>query len=651
MSLRLLVLDIETYFDSDYSLKKLTVPEYVHNGRFHAHGLAIRHPDGSTAFRPDIDTAIAELQKTYGSELGSVTVALHNSYFDLYVLAHRFGLRVRNFIDTMLLSYHVHGRRSKTGGQDASLMALAARYGLPAKGDLHFMSGVRNPSPQQLAQLANYSVNDVNITYELALRLLPNVTRPEVELPLIMHTVKLFVARGLCVDVAGIEPLRGKIAHVVDEWFTKAGVSPEEVSKNKRFVELLGEALARTGRELPLKRGKNGLIPATAKKDPAMSAMLNDEDPVVEALANARVGKKSQDQLLARLDKMERIAAATGGSLPIHLVYCGAHTGRFAGGGGFNSQNLGRSALGGEIRGLLVPKPGHVFVVGDLAQIEARITAWFACDHAILDGFRQGRDLYSEEATGVFGCQVRKPTKEDPPGVKEFLGPRRQVGKTMVLGLGFGMGGLRFMNSLRADRHAAKLFRDRTMTPEKCAEIVRRFRAGHPAIPMLWHSLEDALWNTILGHEQAVRGLRFEKRETEVLVWLPSGRALRYPKARIEDVHRTALYLDENGDEAEFERDGPAIVYGRENNLYGGKIAENVVQATARDVLVEAVLGLERAGWPVVLHVHDEAVVAVRADEADKARSDMASILNRPPPWATDLPVSSEVSVELHYTK
>lgn len=651
MSAKLLVLDLETYYGPDYSLKKMSIPEYVHDDRFRALGLAIRYPDGRAAFRPDAAAAIEELRGEYGPKLETVTVVLHNSYFDLYVLAHRFGLHIRNFIDTMLLSYHVHGRRSKSGGQDASLKALAKLYGLPAKGDLDFMFGVMNPTPQQAACLRDYAVNDVNITYGLALRLLPKVTRPKAELPIMSHTVKLLVEGGVNVDPSAIAPLRDKVKQEVAEWFAKADVSPEEISKNKSFVKLLREALARTGREVPMKQGTKGLIPATAKKDPAMSAMLHDGDPVVEALANARTGKKSQDQLVARLDRMQRITTATGGLLPVHLVYYGAHTGRFTASGGFNFQNLGRSDLGGEVRGLLEPAPGHVFVIGDLAQIEARITAWYARDHSSLEGFRQGRDLYSEEATGVFGCPVRKPSKEDPPDAKEFLGARRQVGKTMVLGLGFGMGGLRFMNSLRADPHAAKLFHDRTMTPEKCAKIVRGFRTSHPAIPKLWGALETAARNAILGRKQEVCGLCFEQKGSELLVRLPSGRALRYPDARIEDSHRTIRYLDENGDEAECQPSGPAIVCGRENNLYGGKLTENVVQATARDMLVDAILKLETMGWTVVFHVHDEVVVMAQEAEAERAKVDVERVLSATPEWAGGLPVSSEVMVVDRYTK
>ena len=180
-----------------------------------------------------------------------------------------------------------------------------------------------------------------------------------------------------------------------------------------------------------------------------MLALVDDDDPAVAALARARLQKKGQDQKLARLETLDRIATATGGFLPPLLVYAGSHTGRFAGGGQFNIQNLGRDGIGGRVRNLLIPQPEHAFVLGDFAQIEARIVAWFAGEQTMLEGFRDGRDLYCEFASTTFGREVRKPHADDPPDVKKTLVALRQVGKKSILGLGYGMGSLRFMNVLR----------------------------------------------------------------------------------------------------------------------------------------------------------------------------------------------------------
>src|SRR5262245_52022597 len=104
--MNMLVLDFETYFDRSYSLDRLSTPEYVHDARFHVHGLAIKWPDGRVEFRPDVDVALTELREVYGQQLERVTVAGHNLYFDAYILSKRYGLRPCFLVDTMLLAQH-----------------------------------------------------------------------------------------------------------------------------------------------------------------------------------------------------------------------------------------------------------------------------------------------------------------------------------------------------------------------------------------------------------------------------------------------------------------------------------------------------------------------------------------------------------------
>lgn len=670
--MKALTLDLETYYDSKYSLSRLTIAEYVHDPRFHVHGLAIRWPDGRTEFRADVPAALKELQTAFGTRLERVTTVFHNAYFDMYVLRHRFGITVGYFVDTMLLSHHVDGRKGE-GGESASLADVAKRYGLNAKGDLSFLRGIRNPTPRQLADLASYAVNDVNITYQL-LNLLPRwITRPEVEIPIMQHAVRLFVERSIVVDTAGIDRLASATEAETAKWFSDAlaqlkasrvlsGEDADEqagvdrlknlVSKDRTFVELLKCALERTGRLLPLKQGKHGLIPATAKKDPAMQELLHDADPVVAALAHARTGKKSEDQILAKLNTLRRVTTATGGGLPPYLLYGGASTLRFSGGQRFNIQNLGKSGLGLAMRRLLMAREGHVLVIGDLAQIEARVLAWLAGEDELLANFAAGKDIYSEFATEVLNEPVRKATRDDPDEVAKHLGSRRQIGKFAILGLGFSMGALKCMNQLRADPITASLFNSGVLTPLICRDIVKTYRTRYPRIPQLWGDLEAGFRAAINGQTSTVKGIRFEKSDNVVLVWLPSGRALRYPDAKLSNETRTIQYLDDNGEQAEFTPDGPAIIYGSAGtNLYGGKLTENVVQAIARDILVEAILRLESQGLLVLFHVHDEVVVSVPASESESAKRIVTQVLQTPPAWAVGLPLAAEVTVVERYGK
>jgi DNA polymerase bacteriophage-type len=647
----MIVIDFETYFDQAYSLKKLTIPEYVHDARFKMHGIAIWRPGRKSEFRADAAAAITELQAEFGQDLERTTVVCHHAQFDLYILNHLYSVRPRFLVDTLQLARHVHGSGRDGAAVALSLKALAERYGLERKLELEFMEGLREPDPQQMADLAAYACRDVEITAALMEKLLPQLTRPTVELAIQMHTVRLFTERSVRVDVEGIAELESAVLEETRQAHEAAGVTPEITASDKLFVERLECSLAMSQRSVPLKQGKKGMIPATAKDDLAMQQLLTDSDPVVAALARARVAKKSQDQKLARLGTLRRIAAATGGVLPPYLAYCGGRTGRFSGGDGFNIQNLSRNGLGGQIRGLLKARPGHVLVIADLSQIEARITAWCAGQHEMLEAFRAGRDLYSEFASQTFGREVRKPRDTDQPHVKQELTALRQVGKAAVLGLGFGQGALRFLEALQAAPETAELFATGQLNPRACREIVDRYRSGYPEIQRFWRELEDAAGASVNGGSASVGPLRLERQGETTLLWLPSGRALRYPDLRLEVIARSIKYLDRNGIVQEFTPEGHSLTYGGDTSLYGAKLCENIVQAMARDLLVEAILRMEQRGLRVLFHVHDEVIIEVPAVAADPARLLVEYELKQVPGWAEGLPVMCEVAVADRYGK
>ncbi len=115
------VLDFETYFDRQFNLNKLSIPEYVHDPRFRVHGIAIRLPSGDTQFRVDVDDALGDLRNRFGKEFERTIVLGHHLHFDLFILNHLYDLRPKHFVDTMSLAHHVHGRREKANGQSASL--------------------------------------------------------------------------------------------------------------------------------------------------------------------------------------------------------------------------------------------------------------------------------------------------------------------------------------------------------------------------------------------------------------------------------------------------------------------------------------------------------------------------------------------------
>ena len=646
----LLIIDIETYFDRAYSLRQLSLQEYINDARFHIHGIAVLHPDGRGEFRGDVERLLSELRAEYGRRLEKVVVVMHNAYFDYAVLHWSYGITISNIFDTMLASYHVVGRAGE-GGERASLASLARAFGLTPKGDLHFMEGVWAPDPVQAVQLREYALNDVGITKAIAEELLPRITNTKIELPIMAHTVRMFAEGSLRVDAQRLEEALALVRDRLEAGLASLGLTEEDVSKNKPFTELLTQALARTGRSIPMKEGKHGPTPAIAKTDEAMLALAEDEDPVVQKLACLRLQKRSADQTLSRLEYLRRASTARKGLVSFQIIYHGSHTGRFAGGGGFNVQNIptakrAKTQHGREtataIRRCLRAHDGQQLVAVDAAQIEARVLAWVAGQQDLLETFAAGRNVYAEFGTACLGREVRKPAPEDAPEDIARLSALYGLSKAAVLGLGYSMGVLRFKATLKMDPLITPLFDDGTLTNAVCAAIVYAYRERHPRIKELWGNCDEAFRRAIDGLPSTVGPMEFLRDIDTVIIRLPSTRELRYPGARLEPSSREIAYIGKDGLPSTFSTDRPAIVYHKKTRLYGGKITENIVQAIARDILVEVILRLERGGWPVCLHIHDEIVMQVDANRAEECKAAAVAALSTSPLWATDLPLAAE---------
>lgn len=363
----LLVLDFETAYDAKYTLRNLAVPEYVADARFKVLGLAWA-VSGNADFSPDAAAALRALQTVYGSNLENVTCVAHNGFFDFFILAWVYGIRPPKLLCTKLMAYHVWGRLERSQGRltgyRADLAALAERYGLSAKGHSDH-KGKWALTAAELADMATYAAQDARLTAQLAPLLAADISNAATELALLHHALAMYCHRWVQIDLTALAALRAEIETATAQFLAAANVDYTTVGKSKAYPELLAKALAATNRLLPLKQGKKGPIPALAKNDPAMLALCQDSDPVVNALANARVKRKSGDQLISRLNKIESVALAMNklapgapagfGRVPVQLTYYGAHTGRWAGSGGINFQNFGKTGYGCRIRNLIVP--------------------------------------------------------------------------------------------------------------------------------------------------------------------------------------------------------------------------------------------------------------------------------------------------------
>jgi DNA polymerase I-like protein with 3'-5' exonuclease and polymerase domains len=634
---RILTLDFETLFAQGYSLGSLGVVEYVGDPRFHAHGVAAAL-DGKTGFYVEAGKLFARLTERLGAGWPGVTVVAHNAHFDLYVLSEVYGVTPEHCLCSMFLAYPLHGRGN------AKLADLATAYGLPAKGELN-TKGLRDLNRTQIEELAKYARHDAWLTDQIVRQLLVRTLRPEIELPLIRHTIHAFVDRdrGITLDADGARSLRTEVRRHDDSLCTAAGVSPEVLRSPAKFKKTLGDLLIRSNRKPPT---------STAKDSLEVQALTKDANPEVRVLVEARLAVASSVSTVARLDSLVRRSELRSGTVPPQLVYYGGHTGRWSSTGA-NLQNLPArgSGFNTRIRGLLVARTGCVFVVADLAQIEARILAYLAKAQDLLVAFGEGRDVYSEFSRRVFGEEVRKPRAEDPPERSTRLKALRNLGKAAVLGLGYRMGALRFWEGIEKAPELRPLVESGEIAKATAAKIVREYRSTFAEIPALWKSLDQQLHAVASGQTAAGPLLREGK---NVYAELLSGRRLLYRDVRFgRGAPREREYLDSGGNLKRFKPKSPEVLFSKPapEALHGGKLTENIVQALARDVLGEALLRLEDDGLRVLLHVHDEVIVEVPACEAAAAERLILEVLRTPPAWAPGLPLDAEAHTSRRYGK
>ena len=267
------------------------------------------------------------------------------------------------------------------------------------------------------------------------------------------------------------------------------------------------------------------------------------------------------------------------------------------------------------IRTAIVPKKGCRFIVSDFSAIEARVLSWFAGEQWRLDTFTQGGDIYCASASQMFGVPVEK------HGIN---GELRQKGKQAELACGYG-GSVGAMKSMGAVRMGVK--------EEELQPLVDAWRQANPRIVQFWWEVDRAAKTCVKQHVPTQAGrLRFEYQSGILFIQLPSGRRLAYAKPR----------MGENrfcGEAITYEGVGTGRKWER-LETYGAKCVENIVQGTARDLLALALLRLEQAGYPVVMHCHDEAICEVPIGQGSV--KEVNRIMAVSPEWAEGLPLKAD---------
>jgi DNA polymerase len=491
--------------------------------------------------------------------------------FDGAILSWRYGIKPRMIVDTMSMSRAIDGV-----GVSHSLRACAKRYGLGEKGTevLNALGKqLRDFSTSELARYGQYCINDVDLTFDLFC-MYARVFNGE-EIKVIDATIKMFTDPILELDVPLLEQHLDSVITEKEELMLAAQANSEVLQSNPKFAECLRTLGVEPPTKISPRTNKETF--AFSKSDKAMTALLEHPNVAVQTLVAARIGVKSTLEE-TRTNRLLGIAKRAG-VLPVPLRYYAAHTGRWGGSDKLNMQNL-PSRGSNTIKQAIIAPEGHVLIDADSSQI------------------------YNKDESDI--------TKEE-----------RFVGKSVILGSGYGMGHEKFKNQLAGFGVDIDI--------EEARNIIRIYRDTYSYIPALWREANRCL--NALHRGQSCSLGKYPKAiylDRDGFV-LPNGMLLTYPDLQIDNENNYS-YQARN----------------TRTKIYGGKVIENVCQALARCIISwQMILIAEK--YKVALTVHDSLVCVVKEQEAEEAQDFIEAVMRTSPEWAEGLPLDCESGIGKNY--
>lgn len=623
---QIVTIDFETYYDSSYSLSKISTEEYVRSPKFEVIGVGIKVGDEPTLWYGGDIASDTYLKYVFGKiDWSDKLILCHNTLFDGAILGWRFGVKPMGWLDTLSMGRALHG--VEAGG---SLKAMAERYKLGAKGTevFNFIGKRRHAfTPEEMARYGEYCKNDVDLTIALFNAMMEKGF-PKKELKLIDLTLQMYIDPVLRLDGGLLQKHLEETQLRKNEFLVNAlraagdnsmamqqllgddNLRDEirgKLQSNSKFATLLVNLGISPPMKVSMTTGKPTL--ALAKSDEAFKALAEHPDERVQALVSARLGTKST---LEESRTQRFIDIGKRGLMPVPLRYYAAHTGRWGGTDSVNLQNLpSRGQNAGKLKNSILAPVDHVFIDADSAQIEARVLAWVAGQTDLVTAFANKEDIYSQMASAIYS----KPVNKDDNPLERF------VGKTVVLGCGYGLGWAKLQNALKSGSPTV------VMTDEEAQHTIQTYRTTYNMIPVLWKQAQKAL-DAIMADQYMEIGNGCIWVDGANGIRLPSGLYLNYPglkKILAEDGKQQYVYFTRKG----------------QVKIYGGKVVENFIQAIARCVIGEQMLKIAKRNR-VVMTVHDAIGIVTHKDDAQAARAYVEECMRWVPSWAAGLPVNCE---------
>lgn len=523
--------------------------------------------------------------------------------------------------------------RAMTCALPASLGGVAAALGVDAQKDsegakiMRIMCATDRRTgqfvwtPEYQAKLESYCVQDVNAEHAVEARLPPlsDFEQRVWELTAISNS------RGVLIDFESVQ----------------AACELMQIHGERLCgeIEALTEGNVSTGKQVQkmLAQAKTwGLSLEDLSKDTLTEALKGDLAPEVRKLLELRL--EASKASVAKYEKMIKMRCADD-RVRGNLKYHGAQTGRFSA-AGLQIQNITRGSIKDidtlikalrtrdyEFFSMLYPSPSeaassalramitteHEFFSADYSSIEARVIAWLAGEEKHLEEYHKGADKYVAMARDIF----RK---------RDISANERQLGKLTILGAGFGMGHVKFIESCAGYGV--------TITPEMSKLSIDTFRAQYPLVVALWKATELAAVKAVRFPGQVFKAgpfLAYKFSGTSLKCRLPSGRIIYYPFARVTSKETKF------GPKEQLEY--RSVFQGKMvwESVWGGILAQHATQATARDVMVEAMVALDKAGFDIAFSVHDE--LCIQSNQPERY-DEFISIMKSVPTWATGMPIA-----------
>ncbi len=654
----ILTADAETYFDSEYSLSKMTNEAYIRDPRFEVLIWGFKFNA-----QPSFWVLPERAEQFIREEVDWPNTALlsHHAQFDAAILYWKYGVSPGFILDTIPMSSIVDGpkvphdlgsclRRHNLGVKRVEVLGMA-------KG-----KHLEDFSRDELHNFTSYCMEDCDGEYALAQLYLPQCT--EQQLKLIDLKTRMFTEPVFQGDVALLEQAVLAEQERKAALLAKCGYDKSLFSSSDKFAQIL----KLHGRAAPTKLGKPNpdgspkTIFAFAKTDPGMQELLEDQDEDIRFLAETRLSVKST---IIETRAQRFLDCARRGPLPVYIKSNGTHTQRASAGDGMNWMNLtsvnkANPQMTVIKRSIRAPE-GCKVVSADSSQIQARLTAWLAGQQDKVEAFAQGRDVYSEFATRIYGRPVdrkKRPEEDFIPG---------QVGKISELSFLFQQGWYTAaFNFLKGHLGAPPIqFTERDMVAmqidptrflnnpknvETVSQMPSRLEMGdrliHCAVTngivQLWRQsnrqISDSktgLWSTMEGVINAMirgervhfgpRGVLYTEKECIVA---PSGARLNYPGLQRSDSGEATYW------------DGRSRVH-----IYGGSATNNVAQLLEQEIVGAQMIAIHEAGYKVATECYDNIVCVVPEEFAEQCRDFMAATMKQRPVWGQDIPLASDSGI------